>query len=397
MSSADAAPRAADQSGAAEGRAVVYLHIGARKSGTTTLQSVLRASRRELRSQGVNLALNTQDDHQSFAQPLKRLGGPQPPRPGAVEESLRLLRERLGRPARRHLVTIEGIAEFRPEGIAALAGALADHEVHVVLTVRPWDRVLPSEWQQVVKEHGTQSYPDFLAAVSGDHAPLFRRRHETPQIVRDWMVHVPAERIHVIAVPVSGEGLEELFCRTVGVDPASLQAAPASLNQSLSYPQAELLRRVNAALPEELHGRDEYRLAVRGWLVRRCLALLPRAGALRLPTELATWCEAQMKRHRAELEELGIDLVGDPDDLTPPVRSGEVSVSEAEVSAAAVALVASMTALRWEEWQRSRHALEEATRAASGAGGPGASEGRRRRTPATIARGIGRRLRRVVR
>ncbi|TYL45459.1 hypothetical protein FXB39_18415 [Nocardioides sp. BGMRC 2183] len=374
-------------------RKVVYLHIGARKSGTTSLQAVLRASRRQLRSQGVNLALNTLDDHQSFAHPLKRLGGPRPPQPAAVAASLQLLEQRLSRPAERHLVTIEGLAELRPEGIATVADALAGHEVHVVLTVRPWDRVIPSEWQQLIKEHGTQPYPDFLADIGAERAPLFRRRHETPQIVRDWMAHVPAERIHVIAVPSVGDGLDELFCRTVGIDPATLQQAPAGLNPSLSYPQAELLRRVNAALPAELHDRDEYRMAVRGWLVRRCLVLLPRAGALRLPSELTAWCEDQMKRHRAELEELDIDLVGDPDDLTPPVRAGDVSVSEAEVNEAAVALIVSITALRWEEWQKSRQALGEAAERARIAAESGAPS-RHRRTPRQVARAIGRRLRR---
>ena len=122
------------------------------------------------------------------------------------------------------------------------------------------------------------------------------------------------------------------------------------MNESLSYPQAELLRRVNAALGDRLAGPAEYRRAVRGWLVNQCLMRLPRVGdPIRLPSAYADWCAGEMARQRSDLEALGVDIVGDPEDLTPPVRTGEPKASAEEVADAATELIVALTALRWTE------------------------------------------------
>jgi hypothetical protein len=331
----------------------LYLHIGARKSGTTYLQETLEHSRAALADNGLNLALTTGAAFAEFAPPLKTLGGPNGSDPATVAASLAMLAERLDRPMSRHLVSVEGLAEMRQVGVDALAGALSSYRVEVILTVRPWDRVIPSEWQQHVKERATIRYDDFLARIRQGGAPLFRMRQEAPSIVRHWLPHVPADRIHVVAVPpadTEGPSIEELFCRVVGIDPSVLVRPERTVNESLSYPQAELLRRVNAALGDRLSSRRDYRRAVRAWLVNQVLMKMPRDGhPIRVPAEHAEWCAGEMRRQRTELEAIGVDIVGDPDDLTPPVRTGETRVSADEIADAATELIVGLTTLRWTE------------------------------------------------
>ncbi|CAN5632654.1 hypothetical protein BH11ACT8_BH11ACT8_28190 [soil metagenome] len=347
---------------------VVYLHIGTRKSGTSYLQKTLRESVPELRAQGVDLAFKTRKGQVvRQLRPLQELaaGGD-----GAkAEASVVAMAEKFaGRPDATHLITLEDLAELPQVAADLMLGALADVELHLVVTARHWGYTIPSEWQQCVKERDTVTYTDFVAAIRDrrPEAGLFLSRQDLPALVRRWRGALPADRVHVIAVPPSTrtEGtLVDLFCDLVGIDPSGLKLPKGTINQSIQLDQAETLRRVNIALGERLPDLDtDYRFGVREWLTRA--SLMSRASSsIRLPAEFADWCAQEARAQYDGLLALGVDLVGDAADLLPaPGFASTVdSITDAQVAAVAVDALADLADLQWQQLVEHQAAMEDLT------------------------------------
>ena len=336
----------------------VYLHVGARKSGTTSLQRSLRLSVEELTAQGVNLLYATREDqvrHQVAPIRSYLATGDDT----AARRSLREVAEKIrSRPEMTHLLSLETLAELPKPATDLIVGELAEFEVHVVVTARHWVLTLPSEWQQAVKSRLTISYPDFLAAVRDRtrDAEEFLAMQDIPGIVGRWGALLPPERVHVIACPPRSrsEGtLLDLFCGLVGIDPASLKIPAGDLNTSISLDQAELIRRINAELGDRLTkpGAD-YDTGVRGWIVRG--SMQPRAKeSIRIPQEFAEWASAAARQQYDDLLGTGVDIVGRAEDLLPeddPV-TGPLQVGEEAVAAAAVATLADLAQQHYDEVQ----------------------------------------------
>ncbi len=344
----------------------VFLHIGTRKSGTSYLQKALRESDRELASQGLDLTFKTRKGHvERQLVPLKQYAatGDAELARQAVEPMVRRI---AAHPELRHLVTLEDLAEL-PQPVAdAMAGALRDHELHLVVTARHWGATIPSEWQQCVKERDTVSYRDFITAIQRrtPAAEQFLERQDLPRLLRRWGGSLDASRVHVVAVPPSsrtGEGsLVDLFCGLLGVDPASLRLPPGRINASISLDQAELLRRVNLELGDRLPFEDgSYQVGVREWLTRGTL-MKHYTSPIRIPHDFGDWCLEEIRAQHAGIVDLGVDLVGDPADLLPStLETGPDSVPEPEVLAAAITALADLGALQWKE-QRQHRRLEAA-------------------------------------
>ncbi|CAN5632649.1 hypothetical protein BH11ACT8_BH11ACT8_28180 [soil metagenome] len=345
------------------GDTTVFLHVGLRKSGTTYLQHGLRASTRTLSEQGVDLVHADRDRFVAdVVAPLRRFGASgEPDDRASAEQAVAGLATLLGEgPNRRKLISLEDLAELPETAVALLLRGLERAptacDVHVVVTARHWGYTIPSEWQQSVKERGTRPYAGFVTAVRERRpaAEEFLTRQHLPDLLRRWSAGLAPDRVHLVAVPPSSraEGtLQELFCGVVGVDPTSLRMPEQSLNASLSLAQAEMLRRVNRQLGDRMpKAGGVYKEGVRAWLARGSLMAHERSPIL-LPADALEWCVAETGRQLDEVRALGVDLVGDPDDLLadPAAPSGPSRPSQADVAAVAVSTVADLTALRWSE------------------------------------------------
>jgi hypothetical protein len=346
----------------------VYLHIGARKSGTTSLQRALRLSVDELAAQGINLLYATREEqvrHQVVPVRAFLASGDDT----AARRSLRELADRIReRPGMTHLLSLETLAELPQPATDLIVGELAEFEVHVVVTARHWVLTLPSEWQQAIKSRLTISYPDFLAAVR-DRTPdadEFLSMQDIPAIVERWGALLSPERVHVIACPPRSrtEGtLLDLFCGLVGIDPAGLTMPSGDLNTSISLDQAELVRRINVELGDRLTkpGAD-YDAGVRGWIVRG--SMQPRAtGSIRIPKEFVEWAVAAARQQYDDLLASGVDIVGRAEDLLPDddPATGPLEVGEDEVAAAAVATLADLAQQHYDELRATRRRIERLT------------------------------------
>ena len=82
------------------------------------------------------------------------------------------------------------MCEASPGSIATIVGDLDAARVHIVVTLRPLAKILPSQWQQFVQAR-TPSYDDFLVTIFGGkgegQAPLFWRRHRHDELIARWV------------------------------------------------------------------------------------------------------------------------------------------------------------------------------------------------------------------
>ena len=101
----------------------------------------------------------------------------------------------------------------------------------------------------------------------------------SPDIARKWGRSLPADHVHIVAVPAPSReplGIHILFAGLLGIDVERLEIDEGTSNRSLGYEQAELLRRVNVALGRRLLDiRTEYRPAVRELLINGALRMRP--------------------------------------------------------------------------------------------------------------------------
>lgn len=218
------------------------LHIGLRKTGTTTIQVACHRNRESLALQGVHYA------------------GPGS-RPKLASGELVSHRERQGhwdalvaevRGAgdQRVCISSETFSRADPERASEAVSALGGESVHVVLVVRPLDGLLPSQWQQRV--HGRRriaSFTDWLDSVldessdDRDHRD-FWVAHDLERIVANWRAAAP-DRLTVLVPPPGDRAfLPTWFERRLGLREGTLHL-PRGANTSIGLPSAEVLRRLD--------------------------------------------------------------------------------------------------------------------------------------------------------
>jgi hypothetical protein len=177
---------------------------------------------------------------------------------------------------------------------------------------------------------------------------------DPPAVLARWAAELPEDRIHVVTVPPSGGPpalLLERFCRVIEVDPTGLTHPETPANTSLGRVQAEVLRRVNRELPEDLLRRQVY-----GGIGKRFFAsevLADQASSkIRVPSRLRPWCEEVSSRQVAALEQAGYHVEGTLEDLRCPESAFSDEAErprEREVAGAAATALARMLAIRESE------------------------------------------------
>lgn len=336
----------------------LYVHIGLQKTGTTYLQAVMLGNRDRLASQGLALVPPTKKE--AFQLMLQVRDRYQPGRdPVAVAEALDRFESRLERTtASRMLLSQESLSAAKPAQVKRFLAACHAVEVHVIITVRDLARSVPSAWQQDLRAGRTMAYPRYLRRLQRMEANGAGRHPwiqlDPPAVLARWAAELPNDRIHVVTVPPPGSPpslLLERFCRVLDLDPADLEKAETPSNTSLGMVQAELLRRVNRELPEELLWRQVY-----GGIGKRFFAgeVLSKQESrkIRVPSRLRPWCEEVSSRQVAALQEAGYHVEGTLADLRcldTAFTDDAERTREREVSSAAAAALAQMLTIRVSE------------------------------------------------
>lgn len=237
----------------------LLLHVGVFKTGTTALQEALRAADPNLVEQGVLYRGPYSWEWKTL------LGLMNANRPGGPWQ--RLEQDVQGH-AGRVMVSSENLCGATPDEAKNVIDRLgAGRPVTVLITIRSLSGLLASTWQQLLKRGMHQPFQEWLEQVFdnvGSTDVQFWRRNDFPAQVRKWGALVGEQNV-ILAVsdkkfPTRNiELVEDLLTLPRGT--VELRPDTRS-NRSMSFAEAELLRRVNEDLGDRLP-KESYRKLVR--------------------------------------------------------------------------------------------------------------------------------------
>jgi len=326
----------------------LYLHVGEPKTGTTYLQMRLDANRTELAADGM-LVPGRRIDQIRGAQEV--MGRPDDGSRGRLSGRWQQLADQViafdGRAA---VISMESLIRLRPPQAEQALAAFPGLDVQVVLTLRDLARIVPAQWQESLQFGNTWTLDEYLAGVmaarprSTPGGRDFWAQHDVARELRVWGDLIGPANLTVVTLPAGSsppEVLWERFAAALGL-PAGRYSAVEPANPSLGAVSAELMRRVNAALPGEALSLLEYGRLCRNLLSKQILA--ERAAdepKVSVPEEFSRWAEQRSVQIAELVSGAGTRLVGDLADLrSAPVGRGASRpgppVAEPEVTAAAV-------------------------------------------------------------
>jgi len=309
--------------------AVVYLHIGSPKTGTTYIQNTLWANRAALKDDGVLLPGQSRFSRVAAASDLMKWR----PADGDLPGTWRRLSAQVSRwSGRSAVISQEFLYRADREQIDAMVASLGGGRVEAVLSVRDVARLVPAQWQTSVRQRSTWTLTEYADAVAGtadsDESAAasrhFWRRQDYGPILGRFVEALGLDRVRVVTVPPSGGDPDELwrrFCQACDIDVGATKPGGVS-HESLGAESAEVMRRLNALDAIESMPIRAYKKSVNGALSRRSLA--PRRSletGLVLPERHQEWADREASRLIADIEASGVEVIGDLDDLRPRTSS----------------------------------------------------------------------------
>lgn len=343
----------------------VVLHIGPRKTATTYLQRVLQQCVETgiLAPEAYPVRTRDRLDHNHVPGLIDLARGQ-----GEIGLQADAWTQQDGSDARALLAAVstapgdvilsaEALSVLRPSGASAVVSALAPASVDVVVTVRDLGRVLPSSWQQHMRNGNIESYGDYLALraeerlARTDREDLHRgfwRAYRYGELVRRWAD--VAHSVSVVTVP-TGADPTEVWRRFAAAVDMPLPADPPAIeedraNVSLTGAETFALQGLNVAARADGLGRR----GVRDWhrkLLRRGWTDRPDRGPrLGLPLDMIPLVQQWAAEDRADLDSTSAPVYGDLDDLTVADTSPGVPDAEAVSAAAGAALALALQGKR---------------------------------------------------
>lgn len=344
----------------------VYLHVGAPKSGTTYLQSVLRANRDRLAEAGVLVAGRTHLDLVHAGMVVRedpRLAKLPDEASGAWQ---RVVEEVRAWPGESAVVSYELFAGASAEQAHAALADLSGIEAHIVITSRDLAKALPSAWQERLKFALTTPLEKWVprGEDAGPRAEWGWRTMDPAGVAARWGAELPPERVHIVTVPRRGAAPDELwrrFAAACGIDAPGLDLTVTTTNESLGPAAAEVLRRVNEHVGDTITGNRQQARWLRDTLAHKVLVPLG-GGSLGVTDEQLADATARSEAAITALRERGYDVVGDLFDLaaTRPDgrRPGDVPAEEL-LDTAVQAVVGLLLLIREKESRPDRPAVPE--------------------------------------
>jgi len=235
------------------------------------------------------------------------------------------------------VISNELLAAAAPGQADRAIRSLQPAELHIILTVRDIASLLPAEWQESVKVRGTAPWEQWLSDVIDAESASDRRGrswfwrvHDTLASLEMWSGHIPPDHVHVITLPQEGPAdvLWARFASVLGIDPAGADVPHARVNCSLGLVEAEFLRVLNKALPDEMPDWF-YTRSVKHILAHGVLSTPPGQGRLALPPEHHAWAHQQSEALAACLRDSKYHIVGDLAELLPQPASGRYLAPDA--------------------------------------------------------------------
>jgi hypothetical protein len=331
------------------------IHIGFPKTGTTFLQGALSRARPQLRELGV-VYPGKDRYHKSagvfISEAVPRRGDA----PVSEADWTRLVKQTHAAGDRRVVISSEWLSETPTDAVRRVVKELGDDRVHVVATLRPIVKIMPSAWQQYLQNGARLQYERWLRGMLlrppyNRPTPSFWKRQRHDVILARWAEIAGPENVTAIVVDSRDHSMllrqfESLLALPEGV---LIPEPPDRDNRSLTWPEAEMLRLVNNT-SRDLEWPDSlYRSTVRQGVLRRLAELRPELDSMP-KLELPNWAADRAAEIGAEFVQniggLGIRIVGDleslaqqptyaPADSPPPAMVPASIAAEAIIAAIA--------------------------------------------------------------
>lgn len=228
------------------------LHIGPHKTGTTSLQAALFTARAALLEQGVRHIGRTRNP----ASAVRAVTGQPAPTSTDTPPSMRywddLVREFRSASESRVVLSSEFFSWAKPDVIKRIATDLDRERLHVVVTLRPLGKILPSQWQQNVQAGAMLDYEAWLRRVFGQQesraADSFWMLHEHDRLIARWAAVLGTDRLTAVVVDEKDHGmLLRVFEGFLGLRDGTLVPDRDLSNRSMTVPEVEAVRAFNVA------------------------------------------------------------------------------------------------------------------------------------------------------
>ncbi len=326
------------------------LHIGPHKTGTTTLQNAFHLNRDRLATHGIHYVGESQQ-HAAAALEATRLGARSGTR-ASLDAWRGLVAEVDNSTADRVVISSEFFADARPAPATRIVDALDRDRVHVVITLRPLAKILPSQWQQYVQNRLTVSYDDWLDAMFNHPpyarpTPSFWRRHRHDKLVSRWVKAAggPSKVTVVVVDDKNRQSILRAFETLLGAPVGTLQPEAEGINRSLTAAEARVLLAFNKLFVDSSLPDSFYQSAVRWGAARRLTRTVPQAGdtAITTPAWALERVQAMAATTIHAIAASGVGVVGDLSLLaatTPPRMDDEPADLPVSPSVAAQTVLA---------------------------------------------------------
>ncbi|HVV74456.1 MAG TPA: hypothetical protein VHC43_00350 [Mycobacteriales bacterium] len=329
----------------------ILLHIGPFKTGTTALQTSLRRSLPALEEHGVRqVGQNRRNVRRAILSITENTGLSGDASPSAaLWRNLVADLHRVEAP--RVLLSSEFLCDASEQTVGEIVDAIGRDRLQIVLTLRPLAKILPSAWQQYVRNRLTTPYDEWLDAMFNrapyrHPTPSFWRRHRHGKLVTKWAKAVGPDRVSVVVVDERDrDGLLRAFEGLLGVPQGLLVPASPGTNRSLTAAEIELIRQINLEFAEHDWPEEIYHNFIRNGVIWRMLRRTPAPDEQRIITPM--WAQeraAAAAAHAVQrIERLGVRIIGDPAalsrvDAAPPAatRPADLPVSAGVGSVVAI-------------------------------------------------------------
>jgi hypothetical protein len=309
----------------------VLLHVGMFKTGTTAIQGALFRARPRLAEHGVLHPGDTRNPMQAVLafRGHKMLGKP-PPR---IERWESLVAEVAAAADQRVVVSSEFLGTGGVKTARRTVEAMGGPRVHVVVTLRPLAKMMPSQWQQYVRSKTTtSSYDHWLDGMlnkppSEELARPFWKRNHHDVLVERWASVVGPENLTVIIVDEADRSfLMRTFEELLGLPTGLLVVERDTENRSLTLGETELVRQINIEFVNRGWSDKLYRrMVLKGVGFQMQTNRTPRVDEPRITTpQWALDRVAEIGAAAADkISTLGVRIVGDISTLGAPRLADE--------------------------------------------------------------------------
>lgn len=294
------------------------IHIGPPKTGTTSLQAAFHLVRDDLLKQGVRYIGERRHSRRAVMAALAETDDPEPTRwdlPRATQEWERITREVVAAREPRLVFSSETLAHADDSAIAGVIDLFGPGRVHLVATLRPLWKVLPSQWQQGIQAGSPHSMDAWLERIlgtpMGDPKSFWhRQRHD--RLIARWAEAVGTEHMVVVVVDQGDHGMVlRTFERLLALRPDTLALHSDYSNRSLTMPEAEVLRALNRAVRQQDLPIDVAWRVIRAGPRLRLRTPGKSEPRLRLPAWAAPRVAAIADEIVAGIEATGVRVIGD--------------------------------------------------------------------------------------